>query len=93
MTDIVPTMTIETDNGPVVINASDFNPELHKMAGFEEAVTFNREEAVAYLTEKGVEFAKNIGDKKLKVLVEETKAKILAEEAKAAEEAAKNPVV
>lgn len=28
----IPTVMIETENGPVVINKDDFNPEIHKLA-------------------------------------------------------------
>ena len=76
MSEVVPTITVESENGPVVINLSEFNPDVHKVATGEEpeAVAFDRAEAVAYLTEKDVKFAPNIGDKKLKALLEETKA-------------------
>lgn len=36
MSDIVPIITIETENGPVDINLSDFDPAVHKVAGGEE---------------------------------------------------------
>lgn len=72
MSDAIPTITIDTENGPVVINMSDFDPTVHKIAGAEPS--FDREAAVAYLNEKGVQFAKNIGEKKLIELVEATKA-------------------
>ncbi len=33
MSDILETVTIETPNGPVVINKADFDPAKHKVAG------------------------------------------------------------
>lgn len=35
MSDVVPIITIETENGPVDINMSDFDPSVHKVAGGE----------------------------------------------------------
>jgi hypothetical protein len=33
MSEVLPTMQIETDNGPVTINISDFDPEKHRAVG------------------------------------------------------------
>ncbi len=35
MSHSTPTVTIETANGPVIINASDYNPAIHKLVGTE----------------------------------------------------------
>lgn len=77
--DVCETVCIFTNNGPVIINKSDFNPNIHSLIGQEKEEVkeeFDREAAKEYLTTLGVQFAKNIGDKKLAELVENMKAKI-----------------
>lgn len=38
MSDTCETVVIETENGPVVINKSDFDPKSHKLAGQKDDV-------------------------------------------------------
>lgn len=80
----VPTVVIATKNGPVVINEEDFDPSVHNIHGKPEPVdpvssepaAFNRDEAKAYLTAMGVQFAPAIRNETLMKLVEETKLKV-----------------
>lgn len=51
MTDAVPTITILTENGPVDINISDFNPAIHKVAGSDHSA--DEAEVAAPKTGKG----------------------------------------
>lgn len=83
MSDKIPTITVEIDKGPVVINADDYNPEIHKLYIPDEskADAFDRDAAMEYLQSKGVQFAKNISAVKLEALVAETKAADIADEA------------
>lgn len=50
MSGAVPVITIETENGPVDINLSDFDPAIHKVAGGE---TSSDDQQVAPKTGKG----------------------------------------
>lgn len=50
MSGAVPIITIETENGPVDINMSDFDPAVHKVAGSEAS---NNEAQIAPKTGKG----------------------------------------
>lgn len=70
MSETLPTITVKqkADGRVRIINLSDFNPEIHENQT--EQTSYDREAAKAFLKEKGVEFAKNISDKKLQELVE-----------------------
>jgi hypothetical protein len=75
MTETTLTMTVkEKSSGRVrIINASDFNAEVHELADAVKVTptsTFDRKAAQAALKQAGVEFAKNASDEKLQELLD-----------------------
>jgi hypothetical protein len=61
MSNICPVVTIETENGPVEINKSDFDPEMHELFGVGKADKEPKEGTVDWyksqLDELGVDWS------------------------------------
>lgn len=70
-TEILPTVLIETPNGAVLINKSDFDASVHKLAGKKVELSSETENMKKVLLENGVSVPDNITEKKLKKLYDE----------------------
>lgn len=78
MSETCPIIIIEGQNGQaLIINECDYNKAKHTVFG-KEKDSFSRKSLTDFLDKKEVKYAKNISDKKLKQLVDETKAASLS---------------
>lgn len=84
MNEIVPTVEIETENGPVRINESDYDKTKHKLVGETSSKTdeFDRQAAIEVLEKAGVQFSKRSKNETLEKLVAELNKKSFQVESK-----------
>lgn len=73
MNKALPTVIVKGNKGqPLILNESDFDSEKHELYDGKEESTIDKKALKAFLDEKKVAYPKNISEKKLVELYEET---------------------
>lgn len=75
----LPTIVVKGNNGqPLIINESDYDPRQYELFDNKKDSVADKETLKAFLNEKGVDYPKNISEKKLMKLYEDTLSNTLS---------------